>query len=239
MKTLCLLLPVLAGSALVAFAQNTPVSDNGPTPASTPSPSFSVHTSSAKEIVKMRDAGVDGSVLRSYVQTLQVPYKATAEDILYLHDHKVPDDVVVEWIKKGGELVGPVAQTQTQSQGAQQGAQSPDLVAAATPAPLPVQVQQAQPQVIYQNPAPTVVYSSPSYAYSDPYWYVPPVSIGFSWGYPYWGGGFYGGHYYGRSGFYHGGAHYAGHFGGFHGGGNWGGHGGGTHFGGGHGGGHR
>src|SRR5262245_349524 len=113
MKTRSLLLPVLAGSSLIAFAQHAPGKDNATAPA-TQQHSFSVHTSSAAEIVKMRDAGVDGSVIRSYVQTLQVPYKATAEDILYLHDHKVPDDVVVEWIKKGGELVALGVQAQAQ-----------------------------------------------------------------------------------------------------------------------------
>jgi len=258
MKTRSLLLPVLAGSSLVAFAQNAPVTDNVTGPAPATQHSFSVHTSSAGEIVKMRDAGVDGSVIRSYVQTLQVPYKATAEDILYLHDHKVPDDVVVEWIKKGGELVASSAQAQAQPQIVQHGAQSPDMVAATIPAPLPVQVQQPAPQqqVVYQNPAPTVVYSSPSYVYSDPYWYTSPVSIGFSWGwgYPYYWGGYYGGHYYGHGGYYHGGGyHGGGHYnyvsyhgggGGYHGGGSWGGHagggGGGMHGGGGvHVGGHR
>jgi hypothetical protein len=231
MKTCFLLLSVLAALSVSVAAQNGPVADNA-------APGFTTHTSSAAEIVKMRDAGVDGSVIRSYIQTLQVPYKATAVDILYLHDHKVPDELVVDWIKKGGELVSPsTAQARVQPQAAQQGAQSPDLVTAATPAPLPVQVQQPAPQVVYQNPAPTVVYSSPSYVYSDPYWYVPPVSIGFSWGwgYPYYRGGHYYGHggYYG-GGAYHGGGHYnvVSHHGGAnwagHGGGSWGGHGGGS-----------
>ncbi len=241
MKTRSLLFPVLAGS-LVALAQNSVAADNL---SASPASNLSVHTSSAAEIVKMRDAGVDGSVIRSYVQTLHEPYKATADDILYLHDHKVPDDVVVEWIKKGGELVASTAQPQSpqsQLQTVQHGAQSPDLVNAATPAPLPVQVQQpAQPapqQVVYQNPAPTVVYSTPSYVYSDPYWYTSPVSIGFSWGwgYPYYSGGYYhGGHYYGHGGYHGGGYHGGGHYnyvsyrgGGSHGGGSWGGHGGGS-----------
>jgi hypothetical protein len=235
MKTCFLLLSLLAPVSVSVAAQNGPVADNA-------APGFTTHTSSAAEIVKMRDAGVDGSVIRSYIQTLQVPYKATAEDILYLHDHKVPDDLLVEWIKKRGQLVGPATvQAQAQPQATQPGAQSPDLVAAATPAPLPVQVQQPAGQVVYQSPAPTVVYSSPSYVYSDPYWYVPPVSIGFSWGwgYPYYRGGYRGGHYYGHGGYYGGGAYHGGgrynvvsHNGGAnwagHGGGSWGGHGGGS-----------
>jgi hypothetical protein len=246
MKTCFFLLSALAGLSFSVAAQNEPVANNS-------APGFTVHTSSAAEIVKMREAGVDVSVIRSYIQTLQVPFKATAEDILYLHDHKIPDDLLVDWVKKGGELVAPrTAQAQAQPQAIQPSAQSPDLVAAATPAPSPVQVQQPAPQVVYQNPTPTVIYSSPSYVYSDPYWYVPPVSIGFSWGYPYYWGGYHGGHYYGHGGYghgsyygggnYHGGGHYnvvshngGGSWGG-HSGGGWGGHsgGGGMHGGGRH-----
>ena len=84
MKTRSLLFPVLAVSSLIALAQNTALAADAVAPAT--AKNFSVHTSSATEIVKMRDAGVDGSVIRSYIQTLQVPYKATAEDILYIPD---------------------------------------------------------------------------------------------------------------------------------------------------------
>jgi hypothetical protein len=222
MKACFLVLSVLGGLSFSVAAQNAPVANNS-------SPGFTVHSSSAAEIVKMRDAGVDASIIRSYIQTLQVPYKATAEDILYLHDRKVPDELVVDWIKKGGELVRPsTAQAQVQPLATQQGAQSPDLVTAATRAPLPVQVQQPAPQVVYQNPAPTVVYSSPSYVYADPYWYVPPVSIGFSWGwgFPHYWGGYRGGHHYGHRGYGHGGYRGGGSWV-SHGRGGWGGHGGG------------
>lgn len=235
MKSRWFFLSIFAGTSIMALAQNGPVVQNSSS--GTAQNSFSVHTSSATEMVKMREAGVDSAVIRSYIQTLQVPYKATADDILYLHEHKVPDDLVVEWIKKGGELVGLVAQSRAPAPGPQQSAQSPDLVTAAAPAPLPVQVQQAQPQVVYQTAPPTVVYSSPSYVYSDPYWYVPPVSIGFSWGwgFPRWGG--HGGHF-GHGG-YRGFGHY--NYATYHGGGyrgsGWGGHGGGGMHGGGHGGG--
>src|SRR5688572_12742303 len=152
-----------------------------------------LRTASAIEIQKMRDAGLEPAVIRAYIQTLREPYKVTAEDVLYLHDHKVPDDLITDWMKKSGTLATPSAPAPS----GPYPARSPDLVASATPNPLPVQVQQEQPQqaqqpqpqTVYQTTAsPTVVYTSPSYVYSyDPYWYTPSLSFGLSWGYPYYG----------------------------------------------------
>lgn len=156
---------------------------------------WSVYTASAQEIVRMQEAGIAPNVIRAYIQNANVGYKATVEDILFLHDHHVADDLVSDWIRKGSDLM---SNPQNQAP-----ARSPDLAAAsnqqAAPAAAPqVQAQpqapvvvSQQPTVVYQQAPPTVVYSSPSYVYSDPYpyYYTPPISIGFGygWGRPYWG----------------------------------------------------
>lgn len=174
---------------------------------------WSVYTASAQEIVRMQESGVAAGVIRTYILNSNVPFKPTVDDILYLHKHQVPDDLVSDWIKKGSELTVAAQPTQPAS--------SPDLVAAntqpqqpqpapaATPAPAqqqaPVVVTQQQPTVVYQQAPPTVVYQSPTYVYTEPYYYTPPVSIGFSygWGRPYWGHS----HFYApvHHGYYHGG----------------------------------
>src|SRR5581483_11888330 len=110
-------LAVLASLALLSSGRALEVSQNTVTTTTTttsndaaPPPAVvrkdsSVRTSSASELVKMQEAGVDASVIRAYVQTLRVPYKPTSDDILYMHDHKVPDDVISDWIKKGADLM--------------------------------------------------------------------------------------------------------------------------------------
>lgn len=235
---------VLSASAAEVKSETT-TTTTATTAVQTPAPAknWTVITSSAQELVKMKDAGLEGNVIKAYVESMRVPFKATADDILYLHEHQVSDEVICDWIKKGGQLT---------QWAAQQPARSPDLVASSAPPviaqPL-VSTQPAAPTVIYQAApqaaAPTVVYQSPSYAYWDNYYYNPPVYLGFSWGWgrPYYG---WGGYYHApvRVGF---GGHYGGHFGGgfgghggggVHVGGSFGGHaGGGGHVGGGFGGG--
>jgi len=193
--------------------------------------SWNMQTSSAQEIVHMKEQGLDPNVIRAYVQSARVPYKATVDDIIYLHKNSVPDDLITEWINKGSDLVRASATIQEQQ-----------LAAAPQPAPAAPAVA-PQPQVVYQAPqtvaAPPVVYTAPAYGYSDySYWY-PPISLSFGWGYPYWGHSYYS-HYpyhYGYGHGYYGGSHYSGaHYsggswgGGMHytSGGHWGG--GGGHF---------
>jgi hypothetical protein len=181
---------------------------------------WSQYTPSAREIVRMKSAGIDDKVLRAYIENSKVAYNATAEDILFLHQNKISDELISDWIKHGGELA---------AQGATP-AQSPDLAASAAPAPQPAPVATQQPTVVYQAApqvaTPPVVYSSPTYIYPDysPYYYSPPITFGFSYGFgrPYWGHS----HFYApvHIGFSH---HFGGGFRGgahFHGGGHFGGH---------------
>jgi len=179
-------------------------------------------TRSATEIVKMQAAGIEKGVIQAFILSAKTPYKATAEDILYLHDNKVSDDLVREWVQKGNELNGAPS---VAAHSPDLIAHSPDPASPAQPAPM---IQEAAPaaapSVVYQNPptvvtSPSVVYSY-GYSYPYPYYYSSPISLGF-----YWGGGpyyYHGGHYY-----YHGGYGGHGYSGGGHGG--YGGHGGGHH----------
>jgi hypothetical protein len=272
-KTPILIIPVCV--LVVAFSNRAMAADNSSTEQSAPPPAaapgsqakkaqWTFHTASATEIVKMQEAGVEKSIIQKYVESSSAPYRATSDDIIYLHQNKVPDELITQWIQRGTELRSSAAQIY------QQPAPQPEVSSNATieqpmvqPAPV---IVQSQPQVV-TAPSPTVVYTSPNYVYSDypASWYWgwsgPPIYLGFSWRggyYNHYGfggprfyghvgpgvhGGYYGGFHGGtvHAGFNGGGFHGGGFSGGFHGGGFGGGgfHGGGGGFHGGGGGHHR
>lgn len=142
-----------------------------------------VHERTAAELVKLKEAGLDNSVLVAYLQNARVPYKASAQDNLFLHEKKISEDVICAWINQSSVLLRSSLQAS---------ARRPDL-AAAYAAPAQPVVQQ-QP-IIISAPAPTVItappvtYSYPTYYYPDyAYWPAPSYNYGFSygWGRPYW-----------------------------------------------------
>ena len=79
----------------------------------------SIRTASALEIVKLKTAGLDPAVIKAYITTVRTPYIATAEDLLFLHEHKVPDELVVAWINRGSELVNASIQARNAAVAAQ------------------------------------------------------------------------------------------------------------------------
>jgi hypothetical protein len=205
MKKLILLLSFVSLPGFAVEQAEPPVS---PAEGSNQASQRTYHSSTVREIVKMHQAGVENSVVRSYIQSTTVPYKATPDDIIYLHEQKVTDDLVTEWIKRGAELSGTATQP---AQTAPQPAQIESNVL-----PLP-QAQQpaANPPVVYQQPqvvqaAPTVVQTTPTYVYSeppvvyanvDPWWYAPPVYFGFGLHHAFYGPRFgYGPRFYGHVG---------------------------------------
>ena len=201
-------------------------------------------TQDVKDLVRLKESGVGSAVMQAHVERSSTAYPLSAEEIIYLHNHGVPPEVITAFIRRGSELR---SQGERDVREAQYAAQQP-------PPPMPAP-QQAAPPETYVAPAtyPAYTYTYPTYAYdySYPYWgygYYPYV--GLSFGYP-WRGyrGYYGYHGY-RGGFAghgawsvpHGGfgGHVGGGFGG-HVGGGFGGHVGGGfggHVGGGFGGGH-
>jgi hypothetical protein len=221
MKTLCrgaLLLSLFFGLNAFALLTSKTVSTEGPGAAQ------GVREHTAAAIVRLHQAGLDPRVLLAYIQSRRVPYNATAEDILFLHQNKIPEEVIVAWINTGSALISTAVQAQAQAH-APAPARSPDLVAAYgnnQAGPIVVQQQpvvyQAAPAVIA---APPVAYSYPTYVYPSYGWSVSPY-FGFSYGWrrPYWSGWSHYRHPHHHFGSWHGGwaGHYRhpGHFGRHH-----------------------
>jgi len=175
------------------------------------------------DIVKLSKAGVDESVILTYVNNSGVAYNPTAQDVIQLRELGVSPQITAALMQRGGEVRQAAAvEAQKQAQ-----ATAP---AAAPAQPAPVYT----PPATYVAPASTVTYigypSYPSYNYSYGGYYGPNY-----YSYPYYprSYGYYGGFYprvsfginVGHVGF--GGSH-----GGFHGGFHSGFHGGSSHHGG-------
>src|SRR5687768_14258761 len=164
-------------------------------------------TASAVEIVELKRAGVDAVVIKAYIESARAPYVATAEDVLFLHGHKVPDELIVAWMRKGGELVNAAGRARSAAAAAvAQNGQAPAGVPGGV-----------QPQVIYQNPpvyqalpVEQPVYQSAPVVYEYPTYYgYGGLYVSGGWTWPYWGGYW---PYYGYRGWYgHGYRH--GHYG--------------------------
>ena len=164
------------------------------------------------DVVKLSKAGVDESVIHSYIQNSGVGYNPTAQDIIQLRELGVSSQITAALMQRGSEVrQAATVEAQKQAQAA---------ASAAAPAQAaPVYTAPAT----YVAPASTVTYIGyPSYGYSYGGYYGPSY-----YSYPYYYGGFYpsvavgfrfgGGHFGGFPGGFHGGFHGASH-GGFHGG---------------------
>ena len=174
------------------------------------------------DVVKLSKAGVDESVIHSYILNSGVGYNPTAQDIIQLRELGVSSQITAALMQRGSEV------RQTATVEAQKQAQAAAAPAQAAPV-------YAAPAT-YVAPASTVTYIGyPSYAYSYGGYYGPSY-----YSYPYYYGGFYpsvsvgfrfgGGHFSGHSGGFHGGfPSHGGFSGGFHGASHGGFHGGGHH----------
>jgi len=166
------------------------------------------------DVVKLSKAGVDESVIHSYIQNSGVGYNPNAQDIIQLRELGVSSQITAALMQRGSEV------RQAATVAAQKQAQ------AAAPAAAPAQAAPVYTApATYVAPASTVTYIGyPSYAYDYGGYYGPSY-----YSYPYYPRyyGYYGGFYPGVSvGFGFGGGHFGGHFGGFHGGFHGGSHGG-------------
>ena len=52
---------------------------------------FPTTTEQVVEIVKMSDAGADATVIQAYVENSTIAYTPRSEEIIYLHEHGIPD----------------------------------------------------------------------------------------------------------------------------------------------------
>ena len=80
----------------------TPVSTNAPI--ARVAPQMPELAPSVREVVDMAQASVGDAVLLEFVRNSQVPFEADAEDLVYLKDVGVPDDVVAAMLKRNAEL---------------------------------------------------------------------------------------------------------------------------------------
>lgn len=122
-----------------------------------------------QELVRMQEAGLLEGIQTEYVRAKARVTRPSCDELIYLHNHQVKDDVIVALLKKTEEATPSQPTTPAPSFGASGSGQ---------PAP----------QVVYQTPTVTAVspptpqyYYSPSY-YSPSYYYYPWYS-----GYPYYG----------------------------------------------------
>lgn len=208
MKSLKYLIVTLSAASLACAASAQTASATVQTPAASVSASAPAPQDlsyGASQVLKLQQAGLSTDVLINYVNSANASFSLRADDIVYLHNAGVPQEVITAMQQKQA----PVAQN-TAPAPAQQPVQSqPETTMVNPPSPQPsTTTVVTQPPVVYTSP--TYVYPSyPSYPYygyyGSPYYYGPSIRLGFGWG---WGGhGWHGG--------------YGGYHGGWHGGGGW------------------
>ncbi len=191
-RLFCVLVTTLTGATLVCGADAP--GDPGPRPASKPPPlnlpllaamaggadalaaadpakrAATYRTPGMTEIVKMQESGLEPAVIQSYIENSSIAYRPSADDLVYLHDNKVPSSLVTALIKRGAELraQAQVAQKESQERAAAQ--QTATAAAARASAPVPVYTPPAQPVYVAAPPVyavaayPSSTYAAPAYS---------------------------------------------------------------------------
>ena len=213
-----LLLAIAAVTALAFTAGNVAAQDSSatttaqPAAASQPAPQLSY---GVPQVLQLVQAKISDGVIVNYIQNSGTIYSLKADEIVYLKQQGVSDDVLNAMLNQRSRLTGSTEAAATPANSTTASAQT---YAPATPAPAVIYDQQtAPPSTVYVIPD-TQTYQYDTYYYSAyPYYSYPyyggyydygwpAVSLSFGWG------GYYGGGYHGGGGIRGGG-------GGFHGGG--------------------
>jgi hypothetical protein len=131
----------------------------------------------------MLDAGVDASVVKAHIEQSSALAPPTTEEIIYLHNHHVPSDILSAFIRRSGELRAQALLSSRETP-------SPGVQAAPAAAPAPVVVQQPTivyaptPQPVYVPAPPSpIYYDYPAYGYGWPFYSYAWPSVGFSVGF--------------------------------------------------------
>src|SRR5258706_10516898 len=66
------------------------------------------------EIVKLKKAGTDDSVLLTFIENSTIAYHPSAEEILQLRESGIPAPIIVAILKRGGELRQRAVETAAQ-----------------------------------------------------------------------------------------------------------------------------
>jgi hypothetical protein len=210
-----LFLAIAAGAALAFTAGNVAAQDSTattaqPAAASQPAPQLSY---GVPQVLQLEQAKISDGVIVSYIQNSGTIYSLKADEIVYLKQQGVSDNVLNAMLNQRSRLTGS---TEPATTTASPTTASTQTYAPAAPAPTVTYDQPtAPPSTVYVIPDTqtyqydTYYYSAYpyySYPYYGGYYGWPGVSLSFGWG------GYYGGGYRGGGGFRGGG-------GGFHDGG--------------------
>jgi hypothetical protein len=217
-----LLLAIAAVAALAFTAGNVAAQDSSaqPAAASQPAPQLSY---GVPQVLQLEQAKISDGIIVNYIQNSGTIYSLKADEIVYLKQQGLSDNVLNAMLNQRGRLTGS---SEPASTTASPTASSVQTYAPAAPAPTVIYEQQtAPPSTVYVIPdTQTYLYDTYYYSgypyYSYPYYggYYsgwPAVSLSFGWGGYHGGGGIYGG----GGGFRGGGGEFHGGGGGIRGGG--------------------
>jgi hypothetical protein len=202
-----LLLAIAAVAALAFAAGNVVAQDSTtataqPAAASQPAPQLSY---GVPQVLQLEQAKISDGVIVSYIQNSGTIYSLKADEIVYLKQQGVSDNVLNAMLNQRGRLTGssePAATTASPT------AASTQTYAPAAPAPAVVYEQQtASPSTVYVIPD-TQTYQYDTYYYSGYPYYSYPYYGGYYYGWPavslsFGWGGYYGGGYHGGGGGFH------------------------------------
>jgi hypothetical protein len=153
-------------------------------------------SSQIAEIVKMTEAGVGITVIQAQVERSATAYPLGADEIIYLHNHGVPPEIITAFIRRGSELRAQAEQAARESQN------GPAQAAPSAPSPAPANIQPPAYAYPAQPEYPVYPYTYPNYAYLD----YPGYNYYSYWPSFGWSFGFYPGRF---AGYHH---RYPGHF---------------------------
>jgi hypothetical protein len=153
-------------------SKNETVSSAKPERAERESRPRTMVSSQIAEVVRMKESGIETAVIKAHIEQSTTVYPPSAEEIIYLHEHGVPAEIITAFIRRGNELRAQAEQAAKESQ---KGA------AQAAPMPPPAGGVQAP---VYAYPAAP---SYPSYAYTYPnYVYLGYPVFSYVWPSSWW-----------------------------------------------------
>jgi hypothetical protein len=212
----------LAFAAGNVVAQDSTTATAQPAAASQPAPQLSY---GVPQVLQLEQAKISDGVIVSYIQNSGIIYSLKADEIVYLKQQGVSDNVLNAMLNQRSRLTGSSEPATTTA--SSPAASTQTYTPSAPAAPAVTYVQTAPPSTVYVIPdTQTYLYDTYyysgypyySYPYYGGYYYGwPAVSLSFGWG------GYYGGGYHGGGGFRGGSGGFHDGGGGLHGGGGGGG----------------
>jgi len=136
-------------------------------------------SSQIAELVKLKESGVETAVILTHVGQSTTAYPLNADEIIYLHSHGVPAEIITGFIRRGGELRSQAEQAAKASQSRTPKA-APVVIG-----PRPPDVQSSTPTAPAPGMSPVYVHSVPRYVYYPTYSHGWPTYWWWSSSYPY------------------------------------------------------